>query len=80
LFLSILLNRVKCYNLFRWLTEKGKNREENLLALDTLLSRAIKDPIFRRKFFSDYDEILKSHDIPEEITILIRKCLTDFIK
>jgi hypothetical protein len=57
-----------------------KHRQEKLLALDTLLSRAIKDPSFRRKFFSDYDEILQSHDIPEEITVLIRKCLTDLIK
>lgn len=50
------------------------------MALDTLLSQAIKDPGFRRKFFSHYDEILKSHDIPEEITVLISKCLTDLVK
>jgi hypothetical protein len=57
-----------------------KHRQEKLLALDSLLSRASKDPSFRRKFFSDYDKILKSHDVPEEITFLISKCLTDLIK
>jgi hypothetical protein len=57
-----------------------KHRQEKLLALDTLLARAIKDPSFRRKFFSDYDKILKSHDLPDEITVLITKCLTDLIK
>jgi hypothetical protein len=57
-----------------------KHRQEKLLALDTLLSRAIKDPSFRRKFFSDYHKILKSYDLPEEIIVLISKCLTDLIK
>jgi hypothetical protein len=57
-----------------------ENRQEKLLLLDTLLSQAVKDPVFRRQFFSDYERILKIHDMPEEISILIKKCLTDFIK
>ena len=57
-----------------------ENRQEKLLVLDTLLSRAIKDSVFRRKFFSDYDEMLKSHDMPEEISILIKECISDLTK
>ncbi|HEY7108777.1 MAG TPA: hypothetical protein VH415_05060 [Nitrososphaeraceae archaeon] len=64
----------------RLLTEMEENRQEKLLVLDTLLSRAIKDPVFRRKFFSDYDKMLKSHDMPEQIGILIKKCISDLTK
>ena len=57
-----------------------EDRQEKLFVLDNLLSRAVKDPIFRRKFFSDYDKMLKSHDMPEEISILIKKCINELTK
>jgi hypothetical protein len=57
-----------------------KDIAEKLLVLDRLLNQAAKDPSFRRKFFSEYEKILKSYDLPEEITVLINKCLTDLAK
>ncbi|HEX9319324.1 MAG TPA: hypothetical protein VF884_10350 [Nitrososphaeraceae archaeon] len=58
----------------------GEYKENSSQVLDILLGRAARDPEFRKKFFSDSQGTLKDLNVPEDIQMLIVRCLTNLTK